>query len=250
MIKSISDKRRPSEGKKHEMAADLPQLPQCAESQDWREIVNLVQQPGLDAACARDPVTNASPLHYVAFIGRRPSYVGLLLTRGADPNACTRDGLSPLFAALLAPTVCLESLRLLLLHGADVRQKYGGVSALCAAAHRGCAEAVRLLLESGAKVGELSEVMTGHQSTALAVAIVTGAHDVALLLVDRGGADLGSDESSPSVLEQASRLGLSARAMRCLRLVQDKATVRARKAVKDANGGTWGERSTCTQRLY
>ena len=80
------------------------------------------------------------------------SVVRLLLENGADINAQTRGGRTPLFCA--SGHGSLEVVRLLLEHGADVEVKvkhWGGKTALQFAADRGRDEVVQLLREHGAK---------------------------------------------------------------------------------------------------
>ena len=78
------------------------------------------------------------------------SVLRLLLEHGADVNAQSRDGRTPLHLA--SHYGALEVVRLLLEHGADVEAKrYDAKTALQVAADRGHDEVVKLLREHGAK---------------------------------------------------------------------------------------------------
>ena len=87
----------------------------------------------------------------------------MLLERGADPNAITRDSfllIRPLGCAVATPgagcpsdreEVVLELVRMLLDHGADVNgRRRDGLTALHGAGYRGLLTVIGLLLERGA----------------------------------------------------------------------------------------------------
>lgn len=74
-----------------------------------------------------------------------------LLARGADPNACDREGWNPFLVA--ASTGQNEIVKLLLEKGADINGKCAtDMTALMIAADRGKTETVQFLLEKGADV--------------------------------------------------------------------------------------------------
>ena len=73
----------------------------------------------------------------------------LLLRSGADVNASTDDGLTPLIMAAVLPE-SLEVVRMLIERGADVNANANRFSPLMAASFRGDPETVELLIEAGA----------------------------------------------------------------------------------------------------
>ena len=92
------------------------------------------------------PLHWASGSHYL----KDGSVPRLLLEHGADINAQTHAGRTPLHFASF--NGALEVVRLLLEHGADVEvENNDGKTALQEAADRGCDEVVELLREHGAK---------------------------------------------------------------------------------------------------
>lgn len=94
-----------------------------------------------------------SILGYAAFFGGS-GVVQLLLERGADVNAASRNPMrvAPLHSA--AAVGDIESLRLLLALGADPNaRQQGGFTALAAAAHAGNVEMIDLILRAGGLPG-------------------------------------------------------------------------------------------------
>ncbi len=107
-------------------------------------------------------VRGDTPLHCAAYWGQR-DVAALLLERGAEVNAATRDDflrIAPLAAAVATPNIPNPSddeqtvvalVQQLLDEGADVNQRRrDGMTALHGAAYRGLAEVARLLLDEGA----------------------------------------------------------------------------------------------------
>jgi ankyrin repeat protein len=130
----------------------------AALGQSERVAALLAQQPGLARAYAPDGFT---PLHVAAHFCH-PRVVAVLLERGADPNAVTRnDGsVTPLHSGA-APRrgehgEMMDIVGRLLEHGADVNaQQAGGFTVLHTAARRGDRALVQLLLAHGADPGVL-----------------------------------------------------------------------------------------------
>jgi ankyrin repeat protein len=121
--------------------------------------VMLDQDPALASACA----PGGSPLLVRACYWGRTEAARLLLDRGADPDAPTRDGfldIRPLGAAAATPdlpnpsddeAVVAELCTLLLDRGADVNgRRKDGLTALHTAGWRGHLRVIALLLERGA----------------------------------------------------------------------------------------------------
>jgi uncharacterized protein len=142
----------------------------------------------------------STPLELAAVNGN-PRIIEALLQAGADAKAATAEGESVLMTA--SRTGNVEAMRVLLVHGADpnAHENWYGETALIWAAAENHAAAVRLLLESGAKVDLASKKMVfprkvGGQTT-LPVGAMTplmytarqGALDAARALVE-GGANL------------------------------------------------------------
>ncbi|HEY0023637.1 MAG TPA: ankyrin repeat domain-containing protein [Longimicrobium sp.] len=97
-------------------------------------------------------------LHYAGFFGHLP-LLRLLLERGADPHAISRNGMSntPLHAALAGP-LPLEGVRLLLDAGADPNaRQHGGFVALHSAAQRGAIDLIDVLLDADADVNAATD---------------------------------------------------------------------------------------------
>jgi ankyrin repeat protein len=104
----------------------------------------------------------------------------LLLAKGANPNARTLNGNTPL---MLAARSSLETQRLLMDAGADINAtNSSGATPLMAAAGTGRPEAVRMLLEKGAD----PKVRTKRNEVALADAATAGNAEVVKMLLDRG----------------------------------------------------------------
>ena len=106
--------------------------------------------------------SGATALHGACYWGS-VSAAKVLLERGADVNAFTRDSflkIAPIGCAVASPnvpnpsddeSVVVALVELLLAHGANVNaQRRDGMSALHAAAYRGHLEVIETLLEAGA----------------------------------------------------------------------------------------------------
>ena len=120
-----------------------------------------------------------TPLHLAAFFGQ-PSVVELLLARGADVRALSRNGAAntPLHAATAGRNQ--DAVRLLLEHGADVNARQeGGWTALHSAAQSGDVEMARLLIAAGAHV----HARANNNQNALDLALTKG-HQAMVNLLD------------------------------------------------------------------
>ena len=97
-------------------------------------------------------------LHLAAFFGHLP-VLRLLLKRGADPHAVSRNGMAntPLHAAVSGP-LPIEGIRLLLEAGADPNaRQQGGYVALHSAAQGGNLERIDALLDADADVNAAAD---------------------------------------------------------------------------------------------
>ena len=106
------------------------------------EIIRLLGKAGAELNASTIIVT---PLVYAVEQGNA-ELVEVLLAAGADPNRETRGGKTPLAAAVYTP----ELLRVLLKNKADPNLRVGSATPLSEAILNDNAEAVEILLESGA----------------------------------------------------------------------------------------------------
>jgi ankyrin repeat protein len=143
---------------------------------DAAQAVNAQSAPSQAQAKAGNPALSEELLN-AAKKGDLPA-VRSLLARGADVNAKTRYGQTPLMLA--ADKGAVEVVKALLGAGADVNVTdtfYKSVTALSAAAQRGHAEIVKLLIEKGA---------SGREN-ALFAAIGGGHSSIVKTVLDAGG---------------------------------------------------------------
>ncbi|WP_353646128.1 ankyrin repeat domain-containing protein [Mesorhizobium sp. WSM2239] len=91
----------------------------------------------------------AAPLHY-AINRQRLDAAKLLIERGADVNAVSKIGGTPLMAAVAKNR--FEFITLLLAHGANPNSTAGKQTPLHLAVKRGCLDCVKALVEAGADV--------------------------------------------------------------------------------------------------
>ena len=152
------------------------------------------------------------------------SAVQLLLTGGADINATgNRHGQTALMWA--AAQNHHEVVRLLIKHGADVQAKtkraepwqfktyMGGVqdvaqgayTALLFAVQQNAAEAVQVLLDSGAKLNEAG----ADGMTPLLLAVASGHEQLAISLVEKGADPKAADQNGVTPLHYAVQRGLA-----------------------------------------
>jgi ankyrin repeat protein len=126
---------------------------------------------------------SAGPLHDAASAGDVEE-VGLLLSQGADIDARSDKGETPLIVAILADHAAVAEL--LIARGANVMARNErGLTPLHAAAYSGNAKVARLLLDSGAELEDRANV---SGATPLIVAAEENRVAVAELLI-AGGAD-------------------------------------------------------------
>jgi ankyrin repeat protein len=150
-----------------------------------------------DPALARAFSTAGSTaLHRSCYWGQ-DAVARLLLERGADPNAVTRDSflqIAPLGCAVATPdvpnpsdreAVVLELVKLLISSGADVNgRRRDGLTALHSAAYRGHLHVIEILLAHGADIAIRGYEGAGPHGgqTAIDVAEKQGQSDAAGLL--------------------------------------------------------------------
>jgi uncharacterized protein len=140
-------------------------------------VVGMVaENPDLARAYSSDGWT---PLHLACFFGQ-PEIAELLIARGADVNARSRNPMQnmPLHTAVAGRN--REAVRLLLEHGADVKaRQHGGWTALHGASQNGDVEMVRLLVGGGAAIDQRAD----NQQNAMDLAMTKG-HQAVVDLLD------------------------------------------------------------------
>jgi uncharacterized protein len=136
----------------------------------------IAANPELVAAYSSDGWT---PLHLACFFGQ-PEMAEILIARGADVNARSRNAMQnrPLHTAAAGRNK--DAVRLLLERGADVNaRQHGGWTALHAASQNGDVEMARLLIGGGADVAARAE----NQQNAMDLAMTKG-HQAVVNLLD------------------------------------------------------------------
>jgi ankyrin repeat protein len=152
-----------------------------AASNGHPELIKWLHARGAkDGSCEPDGTTS---LHG-ACLEADLKTVAVLLECGADPNARTKDGLTPLlYVEGMKRKAGVEIIKLLLMAGADPNaQMVDGRFPLYEAATEGSAAAVEALLAGGAKI----DLHEGLGETALAAAVYEGNADTAAALLKAG----------------------------------------------------------------
>lgn len=113
-------------------------------------VARLLIERGADPNAASRNTQRVTPLH--SAVSRRQTLIAeMLLSRGADPNARQQSGVTPLHQA--AHNAHAEMVRLLLSHGAEVNARMDdGRTPLAMALETSNAEVLALLRERGASV--------------------------------------------------------------------------------------------------
>ena len=157
-------------------ANDDRQAADAAERQDWKALQELVTT---QADLGGPQPDGATALHWATHWDNLAA-VDLLLGAGADPDARTDLGLSPLFLA--AENGSADVAARLLAAGADAAAALPaeGETVLMRAAHSGSADIAQRLLEAGARVNART---TKSGQSALMWAVSEGHADVVRLLV-------------------------------------------------------------------
>lgn len=144
------------------------------------EAVELLLASGAKAAEASN--AGIAPLHVSRGDAAK---VRLLLDRGADANARTQLGRTPLIVAA-SSNGTVEAVRLLIEAGADVNAAdNGGMTPLMAAARADDISVAKLLVANGADVNHIAAGI-GQSATALMAAAFNGSTELVRLLLSRG----------------------------------------------------------------
>jgi hypothetical protein len=142
---------------------------------------DLLRLNGADPCARGDGQT--TPLHDVAYRGDL-EMVHKLIDYGVDINAVDVCDRTPLYQASKGRYLrCIDAIRLLLEHSADVNARAdNGSTALHRASEGGNLEIVRVLLEHGANV----EAQDGGGKTAYQLALAKGHHNITEVLSEYG----------------------------------------------------------------
>lgn len=176
-----------------------------AVSGGYNEVVKLV-------LLAADPINIMREDSELAWLplaasNRQIDVMKLLLDRGINVNETPATGARR--TALQEAAMCghLDSITLLLRHGADINVAFGGRTALQAAAGGGHFDAIKLLLRHGADINEAPA--EGYGMTALQAAAQRG-HLEAMNLLLRHGADINAmpaERGGMTALQAATQRG-------------------------------------------
>jgi uncharacterized protein len=159
-----------------EQGVELDVFAACMAGTEERVLALIRESPELVRSYSHDGWT---PLHLACFFGQ-PSLVEMLVQRGADVSARSRNAMqnTPLHAAAAGKN--REAVRVLLERGAVVNARQeGGWTALHSASQNGDVEMVRLLIAGGADV----QTRADNQQNALDLAMTNG-HQAVVELLD------------------------------------------------------------------
>ena len=158
---------------------------EAVKDRDGTKVNELLAQPGNVLVNARDLTSGESALHIVTQ-RRDPVWVRFLLGKGANPNAETRDGVTPLQIAVQLGF--LDGVEALVKGGASVDvTNTAGETPLISAVHRRDVEMIRLLVDNGAD--PLRTDTTGR--TARDYAVLEGGRSQVLAALDAAIAEKG-----------------------------------------------------------
>ncbi len=159
---------------------------------------SLEEMRSLLAAKADVNARNAFDATALLWAARDPAKVSLLLAHGAEVNAQSKQGRTPLIVAAAGSS---ESVRLLLARGADVQAHDAiGVTALMSAALAGDLESVQSLVEKGVDVNAEASKFQDFGATALMAAACSANPAVVHYLLEKG-AKVQAISNNPSQMK-------------------------------------------------
>jgi ankyrin repeat protein len=154
------------------------------------EMVKLLLDHGADPRAVDK--RGASALLFAVGDARK---VGLLLAQGADVNARTSTGNTPLIAAA-AYTDNLEVIKLLLDKGADLQSvNSNNVSALGAAVYASDAKSVKFFLDQGCKPKQIHSLFGAAENSLLMIAAQMADAQIVGMLLEQGAEVNASDSN-------------------------------------------------------
>ncbi|HEY0930935.1 MAG TPA: ankyrin repeat domain-containing protein [Gemmatimonas sp.] len=162
----------------------------------------LMGRPLRTFSVAADTVPDGlTPLHRAAMYSSMEE-MRALMAKGADVNAASPMGVTPLMAAVHD----VAKVRVLLDAGADMEAatKQGHTALQLAAAHANGGESARLLLAKGAKVDRPLTTSNAAKTTALSYAISRGDTLLAAMMLARGADIQGTSASKETPLMAAT----------------------------------------------
>lgn len=190
--------------------------PLCAAIKAYREdVVDMPLQHGAEVDPFEDMESGWTPLT-IAAQNELPEFVGLLLSRGADPNIARADGSTALkLCGSHDSTPARKCIRLLAKAGADPeRLDKEGFGAIHNAVCDGSVETVRVLVEVGKTPVnlEMGGLRASRQSHPLNRALSWGNTDVAKYLLAKGASlaeGYGTMNAFKAIFDGATRHDLS-----------------------------------------
>lgn len=109
-----------------------------------QQVLNLLQT---DPSLIHAKGAHGLPLMYFPAINNQLEIAEILLAHGADPNASTPGGTTPLHGTVMFNRP--QMTRWLLAHGADPNPRYNGKTPLAIALEKGLVEIVEILRQQG-----------------------------------------------------------------------------------------------------